>query len=35
MSKTILLIEHDAAFARDITEALEARGFQVRHTGDG
>ncbi|HET9551852.1 MAG TPA: response regulator, partial [Anaeromyxobacteraceae bacterium] len=35
MSKTILLIENDAAFAGEITEALEGAGFQVRATGDG
>jgi len=35
MPTTILLIENDAGFARDITEALEATGYQVRLTGDG
>jgi len=35
MKKTILLIENDAVFAREITEALETAGFQVRVTGDG
>lgn len=35
MPTTILLIENDAGFAREITEALEATGFQVRVTGDG
>jgi len=35
MPKTILLIENDAAFARDLTEALESAGFRVRVTGDG
>jgi DNA-binding response OmpR family regulator len=35
MSKTILLIENDAAFAREATDALEAAGFRVRVTGDG
>jgi CheY-like chemotaxis protein len=35
MSTTILLIENDAGFARQVSEALEARGFQVRLTGDG
>jgi CheY-like chemotaxis protein len=35
MPTTILLIENDAAFARELTEALEAKGFRVRLTGDG
>ncbi|HVP65770.1 MAG TPA: response regulator [Anaeromyxobacteraceae bacterium] len=35
MGKTILLIESDAAFAREMSAALEARGFAVRTTGDG
>ena len=35
MPTTILLIENDAVFAREITEALEATGYQVRLTGDG
>jgi CheY-like chemotaxis protein len=35
MGKTILLIESDAAFAREISAALEARGFAVRTSGDG
>lgn len=35
MSKTILLIENDAAFAREVTDALEASGLRVRATGDG
>jgi CheY-like chemotaxis protein len=35
MSKTILLIENDAAFAEEMSGALEAMGFQVRVTGDG
>ncbi len=35
MSKTILLIENDAAFAEEMSGALEAMGLQVRVTGDG
>lgn len=35
MPTTILLIENDAGFAREITEALEGAGYQVRLTGDG
>jgi CheY-like chemotaxis protein len=35
MSKTILLIENDAAFAGEISGALEAMDFTVRVTGDG
>jgi CheY-like chemotaxis protein len=35
MPKTILLIESDAPFARELTAALEARGFGVRSSGDG
>jgi CheY-like chemotaxis protein len=35
MPKTILLIESDAPFARELCEALEARGFGVRVSGDG
>lgn len=35
MGKTILLIESDAAFAREMSAALEARGFAVRVSGDG
>jgi CheY-like chemotaxis protein len=35
MPTTILLIENDAGFAREITEALEGAGYQVRVTGDG
>jgi DNA-binding response OmpR family regulator len=35
MSKTILLIENDAAFASTLARALEARGLAVRVTGDG
>jgi CheY-like chemotaxis protein len=35
MSKTILLIENDAAFAEEMSGALEAMGYQVRVTGDG
>jgi len=35
MGKTILLIESDAAFAREMSSALEARGFGVRVSADG
>jgi CheY-like chemotaxis protein len=35
MPKKILLIESDAAFAREMTEALERKGFQVRVSADG
>ena len=35
MPKTILLIESDAPFARELSAALEARGFGVRSSGDG
>jgi CheY-like chemotaxis protein len=35
MSKKILLIESDAATARTLSSALEARGFEARVTGDG
>jgi CheY-like chemotaxis protein len=35
MSKTILLIENDTAFAEEISGAIEAMGYQVRVTGDG
>lgn len=35
MSKKILLIEADAPFADELTSALEARGLDVRSTGDG
>jgi CheY-like chemotaxis protein len=35
MSKTILLIENDAAFADEMSAAVEAMGYQVRVTGDG
>ncbi len=35
MSKKILLIESDAPFARELTEALEEKGFEARVTGDG
>ncbi|HET6921693.1 MAG TPA: response regulator, partial [Anaeromyxobacteraceae bacterium] len=35
MPKKILLIESDAAFAREMTEALERKGFQVRVGTDG
>ncbi len=35
MSKKILLIENDAAFASTLARALEARGLAVRVTGDG
>ena len=35
MSKTILLIENDAGFAGELTEALEARGLEVAHSTDG
>ncbi|HYG70432.1 MAG TPA: response regulator, partial [Anaeromyxobacteraceae bacterium] len=34
-SNKILLIENDPAFAARLSEALEARGFDVRTTGDG
>jgi len=35
MPKKILLIENDAAFASEVSGALEAAGFGVRATGDG
>ncbi len=35
MSKKILLIENDAAFAAGISRSLEESGFDVRVTGDG
>ena len=35
MSKKILLIESDGAFAQQLANALEARGLQARVTGDG
>jgi CheY-like chemotaxis protein len=35
MSKTVLLIESDLAFARDMSAALETRGFGVRTSSDG
>jgi DNA-binding response OmpR family regulator/predicted nucleic acid-binding Zn-ribbon protein len=35
MAKTILLIESDAAFAREASSALEGRGFAVRVSADG
>lgn len=35
MSKKILLIENDAAIASELASALEARGLEVRVTGDG
>ena len=35
MSKKILLIESDGAFAQHLANALEARGLQARVTGDG
>ncbi|HUL58780.1 MAG TPA: response regulator [Anaeromyxobacteraceae bacterium] len=35
MSKKILLIESDAAFARELVDSLEASGFDVRPTADG
>ena len=35
MSKKILLIESDAQFARELSEALEEKGFEARTTGDG
>jgi CheY-like chemotaxis protein len=35
MPKKILLIESDAAFAREMTEALERKGFQAHVTADG
>lgn len=33
--KKVLLIESDAAFAREMTEALERKGFEVRASGEG
>src|SRR5512135_2053172 len=35
MSKTVLLIESDTSFARDLSSALEAKGFGVRTSSDG
>jgi CheY-like chemotaxis protein/predicted nucleic acid-binding Zn-ribbon protein len=35
MSRKILLIESDGPFAEEVTSALEARGLEVRTTGDG
>ena len=35
MSKTVLLIESDPTFARDMSAALESRGFGVRTSSDG
>jgi CheY-like chemotaxis protein len=35
MQKNVLLIENDAAFARAMAQALEARGFGVRTSPDG
>ena len=35
MPKKILLIENDSAFAAQVSETLEASGFDVRTTGDG
>ena len=35
MSKKILLIESDAPFAEELASTLEARGLEVRTTGDG
>ncbi len=35
MSKKILLIENDSAFAEEVSHALEAAGFEARVTGDG
>jgi CheY-like chemotaxis protein len=35
MPKKILLIESDASFARELTEALERKGFQTRVAADG
>jgi CheY-like chemotaxis protein len=35
MPKKILLIENDAAIASELSRALEARGLEVRVTGDG
>jgi CheY-like chemotaxis protein len=35
MPKKILLIENDAAFAAELSKALEASGFDLRVTGDG
>jgi CheY-like chemotaxis protein len=35
MSKKILLIESDAPFAEELSSTLEARGLEVRTTGDG
>lgn len=33
--KKVLLIESDAAFAREMTDALEQKGFEARASGDG
>ncbi len=35
MAKKILLIENDSSFATEVSESLEAAGFEVRATGDG
>ncbi len=35
MAKKILLIESDAGFAREMSSALEQKGFETRMTGDG
>jgi CheY-like chemotaxis protein len=35
MSKTVLLIESDSSFARDMSAALESRGFGVRTSSEG
>ncbi len=35
MSKKIVLIESDAPFARELSDALEEKGFEARVTGDG
>ncbi len=35
MPTKILLIENDPAFANEVSESLEATGFEVRATGDG
>jgi CheY-like chemotaxis protein len=35
MPKTILIIENDAAFAEEMSGALDAMGYRVRTTGDG
>src|SRR5690242_6499592 len=35
MSKTVLLIESDSAFAKEMATAIEARGLVARVAGDG